>query len=113
TTFSGAVTLNNNLTLTASGSGTVKLTGGVTGTGNIVLNNTTSSTDIFLDTTLVNNTGTITNSGSGTGTSAIASKLGGNVTQLIQNSSTSRLRLDMTTNTAFVGSVAVNAGTLE
>jgi autotransporter-associated beta strand protein len=111
--FSGAVTLNNNLTLTASGAGSVKLSGGVTGTGNIVLNNTGTANSTFLDTTLVDNIGTITNSGSGTGTATIHSKLGGNVTQLIQNSSTSILSLTMTANTAFVGSVAVNAGTLE
>jgi autotransporter-associated beta strand protein len=111
--FSGAVTLNNNLTLTANGSGSVRLSGGVTGTGNIVLNNTTTNNNTFFDTTLVNNTGTITNSGSGSGTATINSKLGANVTQLIQNSSTSALLLGMTLNTAFVGSVSVNAGTLQ
>ncbi len=110
--FSGAVTLNNNLTLTASGTGSVKLSGGVTGTGDIVLNNTGTVNSTFLDTTLVNNTGTITNSGTGAGTATINSKLGANVTQVIQNSSTSVLSLTMTTNTAFVGSVAVNAGTV-
>ncbi len=114
--FSGAVTLANNLTLTASGgsSGSVKLSGGVTGTGNLILNNTnTGGNSTFLDTTLVNNAGTITNSGTGTGSSTINAKLGGNVTQLNENSSTSNLVLSMSGNTAFVGSVNVTAGTLQ
>ncbi len=112
-TFSGPVMLNNNLTLTASGSGSVKLSGGVTGTGNIILNHTGTGNSTFLDTTLVNNTGTITNSGTGTGTATINSKLGASVTQVAQESPTSVLILSMTTNNAFVGSVAVNAGTLK
>ncbi len=110
--FSGAVTLNNNLTLASNGNGSVKLSGGVTGTGNITLRATGAGSGTFLDTTLVNNTGTITNSGTGTGGVTIAALLGGNVTQLIQNSATSSLTLNVANNNAFVGSVAVNAGTL-
>jgi autotransporter-associated beta strand protein len=108
--FSGAVTLNNNLTLTAAGTGSVRLTGGVTGTGDITLNRTGSGNANYFSTTQVNNAGTITNTGTGTGSSTILATLGGNVTQLIQNSSTSTLILDVASNTAFVGSVAVNAG---
>jgi autotransporter-associated beta strand protein len=108
--FSGAVTLNNNLTLTAAGTGSVRLTGGVTGTGDITLNRTGSGNATYFSTTQVNNAGTITNTGTGTGSSTILATLGGNVTQLIQNSSTSTLILDVASNTAFVGSVAVNAG---
>ena len=110
--FSGAVTLNNNLTLTGSGTGSVKLSGGVTGTGNITLNITGAGNTTFFDTNPVNNVGTITNSGAGNGAATITSTLGGNVTQLIQNSSNSSLTLSATSNTTFVGSVAVNAGTL-
>ncbi len=110
--FSGAVTLSNNLTLTGGGTGSVKLTGGVTGTGNITLNITGAGNDTFFTTNPVNNAGTITNSGAGTGAATINTTLGANVTQVVETSSSSSLTLNAGGNTAFVGSVAVNAGTL-
>ena len=81
--------------------------------GDIVLNDTNSGgSSTFLDTGVVNNTGTITNSGSGTEEAIIHAAIGANVTQVIQNSSTSALLLSGS-NPNFAGSVAVNAGTLQ
>ena len=108
--FSGAVTLSNNLTITALSTGAnLTLSGGITGTGNIITN-VTSSGGITLATATINNIGTITNSGAGGGTTTISAAIGTNVTSVIQNSSTSQLTLSGASTLG--GSVAVTSGTL-
>ena len=108
----GAVMLNNNLTL-ESGSGSFSsyfiLTGGVTGTGNIITKNNSSNT-LTISTGSVNNIGTITNSGTGTGTTTISAVIGAAVTGIIQNSATSALTLSG--NNSTVGDIDIQAGTL-
>ena len=102
--FSGPIGLNgDNLTISATGTGSTTLSGGVTGSGNLTLN-VNGSGSILLNTTSPNNTGTITNAGTGTSptftsqvigtpaaTAFINSTVGGNVTGIIQNSATSDL----------------------
>jgi autotransporter-associated beta strand protein len=110
-TLSGAITLNNNLTLTNLGANNLTLTGGITGTGNITINNTGSG-GTPISTTSVNNTGTITNSGTGTGTTTISAVIGSNVTGVIQNSATSELKLSGN-NSSYAGGVTIKAGTVQ
>ncbi len=91
--FSGPITLNNNLTVTDN-SGSLTLSGEITGTGNIILNATGAGT-ITLSNAVggINHTGTITNSGAGSGAVGISGIIGANVTGVIQNSATSQLTL--------------------
>jgi autotransporter-associated beta strand protein len=111
-TFSGLIALNNNLTLTtpSSGASALELSGGVVGTGNIILNDL-SGRGILLSNTSINNIGTITNSSTGAGTTTISAVIGSNVTGIIQNSSTSKLLLSG--NNSNTGSVTITSGTLE
>ena len=100
-TISGSLTVNSGgTTLTnsnASGSSLLTVSGGVTGTGALVLNNNSGiANGITLSTSSVNNTGTITNSGSGSGVSLISAGVGSNVTGVTQNSATSALLLSGT-----------------
>jgi autotransporter-associated beta strand protein len=115
-TMSGPVTLNGNLTLQTfnnSISGTIKavtnLTGGVTGSGNLLLNNLgLAANTITLSTTTVNHTGTITLQGTSTGDTTISAGIGSNVTGITQNSATSLMILSGA-NT-YPGNLTVNAG---
>ncbi len=113
TGFTGSVTLNNNLSLTAQGggAGTLTMSGGFTGTGNLTLNAIATSRGITLSTNAIDMVGTVTNSGTGTGTNTISSGIGSNVTGVIQNSVSSKLL--MTGNNTYSGPTTVNAGTLQ
>jgi autotransporter-associated beta strand protein len=83
------LTINNNAA-TGTTARSLTISGGITGAFNLTLNaNGTNSNDITLDTTSINNGGSITNSGTGTGTVTISSNIGTNVTGLAQSSSTS------------------------
>ncbi|MEY3895852.1 MAG: toxins and related Ca2+-binding domain, partial [Verrucomicrobiota bacterium] len=100
-TMSGPVSLNGNLTLQTFNntiSGTIKavtnLTGGVTGTGNLLLNNLgLAANTITIATTGVNPSGTITLQGTATGDTTISAGIGSNVTGITQNSATSLMIL--------------------
>ncbi|NBQ01613.1 MAG: hypothetical protein EBU45_06275, partial [Actinobacteria bacterium] len=115
--ISGPITTASTLTLTnsnSSGSSLLLITGGFSGTGNLVLNNNSSITNgITLATNSVNNTGTITNSGSGSGRTLISADFGSNITQLIQNTTTSILELSGS-NGSFTNAngTLVKAGTI-
>jgi len=89
--------------------------GGVTGTGNIVIQagaSGSSSTPFAFSTNALNNVGTITNLGNGsTGSMTINSQIGANVTGVIQNSSTSRLILNGTN--LYTGPTTITAGILQ
>ena len=91
--FSAAVTLNNNVTLASTGGNSLTISGGITGTGNITLKNGSFTNGITLSTVAVNNAGTVTNSGVGTGTSAISAAPAPNVTGVTENSLTSALTI--------------------
>ena len=89
-----ALTVNSTATtLTASGAALVTLTGGVTGTGNLTLNNNAGTVaGIIVSTTAVNHSGTITNSGSGASVT-ISAAIGSSVTGVIQSSAASGMTL--------------------
>jgi autotransporter-associated beta strand protein len=94
-------------------SGTIKavanLTGGVTGTGNLLLNNLgLAANTITIATTTVNHAGTITLQGTATGDTTISASIGSNVTGITQNSATSPMILSGA-NT-YPGNLTVNAG---
>ena len=111
--LNGAMTLNNNLTISsnnASGS-TLTFGGGVTGTGNITvsLNNTSNASLVTFGTAAVNNTGTLTFNnaavtaagvtgvaGTGTGTNLITGGVGANVTAITQGSNSNPLTISTT-----------------
>src|SRR5204862_3567225 len=93
--------------------GTALLTasGGVSGTGNLVLNNNSATANgVQVTTAVLNNVGTVTNSGSGTGNVTISSVIGTNVTKVIENSATSTLTLSGAN--AYAGGSTIMAGTL-
>jgi fibronectin-binding autotransporter adhesin len=118
-TLSGGISLNGNLNIRTFDNGvspTIKasanITGGVTGTGNLLLNNLgLAANTITLSTGAINHTGSITVAGSATGDTTIGSVIGANVTSVTQNSATSRLVLTNNSN-AYTGATNVNAGTL-
>ncbi len=115
-TTAGPITLNNNLVFetSATQNGGNSYTGGITGTGNITLlvnASGASSTIAFSGSNPLNFAGTITNSGTGSKGASISSAVGANVTSIIQNSATSGLTLSGS-NTAFAGTVDIQAGTL-
>ena len=114
-----AITLNtNNLTIRNTSLAGWRINGGVTGTGNLVFeNNNTSGTgnDISVRSAL-NNTGTVTNAGTGNYNLAISGTNGGsigaNVTGVIQNSSTSSFDLNAVISAFNTASVEVRAGSM-
>ena len=117
-TLSGGITLNGNLTIQTYNNtinGTTKaqsgFTGGITGTGNVVLNNLgLAANTITVSTSAINHTGSLTLQGTATGDTTISANIGSNVTGVTQNSATSRLVLSGT-NT-YTGATTVSAGTL-
>ena len=117
--LSGPVTLNGDLTLQtfdnpvptppATTRAQAILTGGVTGTGNLLLNNLGLATNIItLNTTDINHTGTITLQGTATGDTTISANIGSNVTGIIQNSATSIMILNGAKT--YACNLTVNAG---
>ena len=111
--FGSALVIASAEQFTNSGNTALVFTGGLTGTGDLTLkaNGTTTAGTVSMTTTDVNMTGSITNSGSGPGGVTISSNIGGNVTGIIQNSTTSGLTLSGT-NTSFAGGVTVQAGSV-
>lgn len=117
------LTIANPIALASGGTGTLTLgntgtaisttfSGGVTGTNNLTLNSNASSGTITLSTNTVNNSGTVTNTGSGTGTTTISAAVGGNVTGLIANSTTSAFTITGALTTNASGTTLTNsAGT--
>jgi fibronectin-binding autotransporter adhesin len=119
-TLAGGITLNTNLTLQTNNNvidGATKaggiITGGITGTGNVVLNNIGLAANTFnFTTSAINHTGSLTLQGSATGDTTIGSVIGANVTSVTQNSATSRMVLSGGTTHAYTGATNVTAGTL-
>jgi autotransporter-associated beta strand protein len=113
----GSITLNSaDVTVDTVAGGTTATTtvrNGVTGTGNLLLNNrstTAGNRVIFSAGSVVNHTGTITAQGTGTTTTIISANIGANVTGVIQNSATALLVLDGINS--YPGNTTVNAGIL-
>jgi autotransporter-associated beta strand protein len=119
-TLTGGITLNNaNLTLQTNDnviSGNTKaggtFTGGITGTGNVVLNNlglAANNLEFNADAS-VNHTGSLTLQGTATGDTTVSSDIGSNVTSVTQNSATSTLVLSG--NNDYSGATTISAGRL-
>lgn len=104
---SGGTTLTNANTT----AGAFTVSGGIGGTGNLILkNNSAIASGIIVQSAGVNNTGLVTNQGTGSGSVLISSVIGSNVTGVTQNSSNSLLTLS-NANT-FSGVTTVTSGTL-
>ncbi len=102
--LNGNQSWTNGSTLAAGG---MAIGGGISGTGNLTINaNTSTAVNINtggLVSATVNNSGSITNAGTGTGTVTISAPIGNNVQGLVQNSSTSPFTIS--------GAVTVNGST--
>ena len=94
TNFANAIVLNSGNTGTDtigdSGNYAATFSGGVTGTHDLTINNTGTSTLTFA-TGHLNNTGIITNASSGSGGVTISTNIDSNVTGITENSTTSAL----------------------
>jgi autotransporter-associated beta strand protein len=101
---SGTTTLT---TTTAAG---IPLTTQLVGTGNLVLDNNSATANAITLGGGANNSGTIANSGTGTGSTLISGTIGANVTGVTQSSTTSALILSG--NNTYAGATAVNGGIL-
>ena len=102
--YSGPITLTNaNLTLNQATSAAQLFSGGITGTGNLIIGSTGTGGSVTIQTAAVNNTGTISNTGSGTATTSITGGIGSNVTAITQNSTASSLTIS-------TGALTVNSG---
>lgn len=102
----GPLTIGNNGTTAAT------FNGSITGTNNLIINTgSTVGTLTFGGSAGINNTGTVTHTGTGTGVTTINSIIGANVTQVIQNSATSQMTLANGANQ--FGSLWVKAGTVQ
>jgi autotransporter-associated beta strand protein len=89
------------------------MTGGFTGTGDLILNvngGASSGGAITISGSSVNMTGAITNNGLGTSVGTISAVIGPNVTRVVQNSATSKLTL--TGVNTYTGDTVINAGLL-
>ena len=133
--FSGSISLLNHdviLANNASSSGAVTFTGGVTGTGNILVNNSGTSGSLTISTTAINTvgnltlnalrnsiitvsapvsvTGTIVNSGTGTGVVTISGPIA-SAAGVVQTSTSSQLTLSG--SNAFTGALSVLSGSVQ
>ena len=116
--LSGGISLNGNLTIQTFNNpaspgvvATGGITGGITGTGNVLLNNNGLSANVFnLTTTAINHSGSLTLQGTATGNTNIGAVIGSNVTGITQNSATSPMVLSGA-NT-YACNLTVNAGTV-
>jgi autotransporter-associated beta strand protein len=110
---SGAITLYNNLYLNNIGAASVSqltLSGSITGTGNITFASTSGYASIQITGASINPVGAITNSCLGTNAVTIAGAIGTNVTDIVQNSTSSGLTLSG--SNAFTGNLYIKVGTL-
>ncbi len=108
-----SLTVNSAGTTLTNSAGTALLTvsAGVSGTGNLIINNNSSTASgVSITTTSINNTGTVTNSGTGSGAETIGVVIGTNVTGVVQNSSTSGLIVSAA-NT-FTSGLTIRSGTV-
>ena len=116
TTNRGAVTISSAVALQASqrwiNNATTAMTvsGTVSGTGDLVIQNTTTGT-FTLSSASINPAGSITNSGAGGAATTLSGAVGSAVTGITQNSATSALVLSGT-NTSYAETTTLTAGTL-
>ncbi len=133
--LTGGVTGNNNFSINPANGGNLTFsTNAINNSGTLLVNNTASSlaitisggiganvTDlsvvngstggITISTLGVNNKGSITHTGAGSGAATISANIGSNVTGITQNSSTSAMTLSGSAST-FSAPIAISLGTL-
>jgi len=107
--YTGAVSMANNVTVGSYGSGSTTMSGGLTGSGNLTLA-TLSTGKVFITSSPVNMTGSITHSGSGAGTATISSVIGTNVNGVTQNATSN---LILTGTNTYTAATTITAGTLQ
>jgi autotransporter-associated beta strand protein len=113
-TLAAPIALNGNQSWTNNSASLLTVSGGLIGTGNLVLGNGgTLASGITISMTTVNNAGAITNSGAGTGSVLISATIGPNVTSVTQNSANSQLtlsgaNLSAITYTATLGTLSIS-----
>ena len=113
----GAITLSSaNLTINSTAQSGWRILGGVTGTGNLTFQDNFTGIGAVIDIrSTLNNIGAITNSGTGntnlTVNGSQSGQIGANVTNLVQNSSTSPFIINAANN-SFLGMVQVLLGTM-
>jgi len=108
-TISAPVILGASQTWSNASANLLTISGGVTGTANLAIQ-ANSTGGITFSGGSVNPTGSITNSGTGTGTTTISSEIGSNVTSVTQSGSNSTLVLS--SGNTYTGGTAVTAGEL-
>ena len=110
--FTGLITLQKDLTISATAALTQGISGGVSGSGNLTIASTVGSTGAMtLGTGGLNYTGTLTNNNAGTGTVTVSGALGGAVGLVTQNSATSIMVVNGS-NSNFDGDFKITAGFL-
>ncbi|MDD5349234.1 MAG: autotransporter-associated beta strand repeat-containing protein [Chthoniobacteraceae bacterium] len=108
----GATVLGSDFTIASNGAAATTFNGGITGDHNLVLN-ANSTGGITLSTADVNNGGSITGSGIGSGLVTISSNIGANVTSITQNGAAAS-KLNLTGNNSnFTGAVYLKSGVLQ
>ena len=113
-TVSGAVTLANNLTLynNNSSSSTLTVTGGISGTGNVIVDGTAAGSSFSISGSPLSFTGTLSNiSTNASGTLNLSANLTGSES-LLENSPVNAVTTVSGTNTN-TGTTTVQAGTLD
>ncbi|MFA6094553.1 MAG: LamG-like jellyroll fold domain-containing protein [Candidatus Paceibacterota bacterium] len=111
-TFSGGVIGDNNLVIInvyGPGSSITFSGAPIVNNGNVTINNISAGTTIIQSSAL-NNTGTVSNVSTGTGGLDISSIIGTNVTSVIQNSSTSLMTLSG--NNTYTSGLYISKGTV-
>lgn len=108
-TVSGVISAGGGITFNSNATALFTVgTAAITGTGDVVFN--ANSTGNLTVSSGVNNSATVTNSGTGTGVTTISGVIGSNVTGVIQNSPTSVLVL--TGTKTYTSPTTLTAGTL-
>ncbi len=109
-TINPSVTIaNTSLDIGALNGGSVVVSGGIAGTGNLLIQDRGAGT-ITLSTNSLDNTGAITNAGDGAGSVTISAAIGSSVTGVTQDSAASSLIL--TGVNLYTGATTIDAGTL-
>lgn len=108
-TITAPIVLADALNITNSSTNALNISGGITGPANLVVS-ANNAGGVTFSATAVNNGGTITNSGTGTGVATFTGTIGSNVTGVVQDSATSQLTLS--SSNSFGGGLVVRSGTV-
>jgi len=110
-TYSGPITLANNLTIAGIASGGFTISSSISGPGNLTFDNPLNANQFIVSGLSLNNAGTMTFTGSGVVPTSVSGNIGANVTGIIQKSATSTLSLTGV-NSNYAGATSIVLGTL-